>query len=106
MKRFFCALVVLIITITSAVLLTYKLNKTADEIINYIELNGNENIMNCWENNKIIFSVLLDQKKTESLRKSFYYAEKHISNDDALSEIIDEMKEIKNSSKLCFENIF
>lgn len=103
MKRFICALAVLIITITSAILLTCKINKTADGIIEYIELNGSNQITDCWDDNRLIFSVFLSQEKADSIHRLFNKAAEGKS--DALSEIICEMTEIKEASRLTFENI-
>lgn len=103
MKRFIIAVIILIITVSSAALLNSKTIKSADEIIKYIELNDTENIKKCWDKNRILYSVVLTEEKTERIGILIKYAsEDKIS---AAEDLKNEMISLKNELKLNVNNI-
>lgn len=102
MKRFICAVIILFITVTSAALINKKTIKTADEIINTIEKNEGTSLSEVWNKNKLIFSLVLTEEKTEKIRILFDRAN---SDKNAENELKEEMNTIKNVFTLNLKNI-
>ena len=105
MKRFFCALVVLSITITAALTLNRKIIAVSDEISEAIGEENREKIVSLWEDSKVIFSLLLPQSTKERIQIIINDVKEKSAPADELKELKNEIESVKDSLILNFENI-
>lgn len=105
MKRFCCALIILVLTISCAVLLNGKIIKSADEITQKINEKESKEISELWNDDKLIFSLLLTQEKTEKINTLIKEIEQKNAPSDELRELKNYMAEIKDSFRIKIENI-
>ena len=105
MKRFCCAIIILVLTIFCAALLNGKIIKSADEITQKIDAEENKKISELWDENRLIFSLLLPQEKTEKINTLITEIKNKNAPSDELRELKNEMLEIKNSFELNLENV-
>lgn len=105
MKRFCCALITLAITVSCAAVLNGKIIKSADEITQKIDAEESEKISELWEENRLIFSLLLPQEKTEKINIIIEEIESKNAPSAELRELKNLMAGIGDSFKLNLQNI-
>ena len=105
MKRFCCALITLALTISCAAVLNGKIIKSADEITRKIDEKNYAEIADLWEENKLIFSLLLPQEKTEKINTLITETDKKNTPSDRLRELKNEMLGIRDSFEFNLENV-
>lgn len=112
MKRFVCAIILLTITILSAVLLTVKTSSLANELELLVDSPANaEEICLWWDKNEKWFSVLLphhDTEEIESLIESLVDTGKASSENYGMvrAELKSKIRLLKESMLVNAENIF
>ncbi|MCQ2479313.1 MAG: hypothetical protein MJ120_01635 [Clostridia bacterium] len=106
MKRFCCAIIILLLTITSSAFLNTKILKISEEI-SYAAANKNdEKIVEIWNENYLFFSLVLKQEKTEEIQLIIDDIDNKKAPSETLKKLKNEMDGINDSMKLNLENIF
>lgn len=105
MKRFISAIVILIITVSTAIVLNCKVVNSSEKIIYLIDNNSDTSeIINIWEKDKIIYSLLFSQSEIEEIQISVNKIE--TDKYQALNEIKEELSSLIDSISLNINNIF
>lgn len=105
MKRFFCALIILVLTISIAMTLNNKIINSSNEILQMIKSDTeSEKIIKKWQSDKIIYSLVLPQTDVEKIQSSF---DNITQNEEKANQTIkEELDRIKTVLSVNFENIF
>lgn len=106
MKRFCCALIILLITVASSAFLNYKVTKISDEISNASATENNKKIVEIWNENYLLFSLVLTQGKTEEIQLIIDDISKEKAPSNLMRKLKKEMDGINDSMRLSLENIF
>lgn len=106
MKRFCCAIIILLLTITASTFLNFKIIKISDEISRASSEKNENKIVEIWEKNNLLFSLILTQEKTEEIELIIDDISKEKAPSDLLKKLKNEMDGINDSMKLSLENIF
>lgn len=112
MKRFVCAIILLAVTICTAVLLTVKTASLARELESLVDSAAkSEDICSWWEDNEKWFSVLLphhDTEEIEALIESLEETGKASSENYGMirAELKSKIRLLKESMLVNAENIF
>lgn len=105
MKRFISAIVILIITVSTAIVLNCKVVNSSEKIIYLIDNNSDTSeIINIWEKDKIIYSLLFSQSEIEEIQISVNKIE--TDKNQALNEIKEELSSLIDSTLPNLINIF
>lgn len=105
MKRFISAIIILIITVSTAIVLNCKVVNSSEKIIYLIDNNSDTSeIINIWEKDKIIYSLLFSQSEIEEIQISVNKIE--TDKNQALNEITEELSTLIDSTSLNINNIF
>lgn len=105
MKRFISAIVILIITVSTAIVLNCKVVNSSEKIIYLIDNNSDTSeIINIWEKDKIIYSLLFSQSEIEEIQISVNIIE--TDKNQALNEITEELSTLIDSTLPNLINIF
>lgn len=107
MKRFYCALVLLAVIITSSIYLNRKIEKKAEELI-YITQNADDESTICswWDKNDIWFDALLHDDLIKPIYLNINKLKSDVETEECKMNIIINSQKIKDSVKLSIENIF
>ncbi|MCQ2470861.1 MAG: hypothetical protein MJ147_02370 [Clostridia bacterium] len=106
MKRFCCAIIILLLTITASAFLNFKIIKISDKISRASSEKNENKIVEIWEKNNLLFSLVLTQEKTEEIELIIDDISKEKAPSDLLKKLKNEMDGINDSMKLSLENIF
>lgn len=105
MKRFFCALIILVLTISIAMTLNNKIINSSNEILQMIKSDTeSEKIIKKWQSDKLIYSLVLPQTDVEKIQSSFDNITQN--EEKAYQTIKEELDRIKTVLSVNFENIF
>jgi hypothetical protein len=107
MKRFYCAVLLLFIILTSSVYLNIKINEKSDELIKIISFAAPDTISNYWSKYELLFEITLPETYTESIQVNIEKLKDNTIPDQQIrNELIIDFKKIKESIALNLENIF
>ena len=107
MKRFYCAVLLLFIILTSSVYLNIKIEQKSNEMINIISIAEPQTISDYWSKNELLFEITLPETYTESIQINIEKLKDNTIPDQQIrNELIIDFKKIKESIALNLENIF
>lgn len=107
MKRFYYAVLLLFIILTSSVYLNIKIEQKSNEMINIISIAEPQTISDYWSKNELLFEITLPETYTESIQINIEKLKDNtIPDQQVRNELIIDFKKIKESIALNLENIF
>ncbi len=106
MKRFFCAVVLLIAIITASIMINITISKKAEELISITKTYDKEKIIDWWNENGSYMEAILDDNYTNTIFINIEKLKLNYEGNENLENIITAAEKIKDSVKLTWENIF
>lgn len=107
MKRFYVALCIIILVISSSLFFNFKVQVKSKELIELTYLNNNYSVIEEWWNkNEIWFELLLADEQNSSIKLNILKLKSQPQNLLIKENIRTEAQKIMDSTKLSVKNIF
>lgn len=105
MKRFYIAVIILLILLVSSIYLTENISQRLEEILIISETYDNEKICDWWQKNEPLLDICLSSTYTDKIEFQIMRINTNPDKSE-INELITIIEIIKNRTEFNFSNVF